>query len=158
MNPYAKWIEGKDTLTVLSETPARIRELAKRLGAAGLNEPYAPGKWTVRQILLHLAQCEMVFSARFRHALTLDDYVIQPFDQDEWMQREATPDDDSALEAFCAMRQLNLSFWRTLSPEELQRALTHPERGRMNVQVMLETVAGHDLNHLEQLEAVAAGR
>ncbi|HZS06698.1 MAG TPA: DinB family protein [Blastocatellia bacterium] len=158
MNPYSKWIEGKDPLAVLAATPGRIRELVSRFGPDGMNRPYAPGKWTARQVIAHLAQCEMIFGTRFRQAVTLEGYVVQPFDQDEWMAREPVAADGGELDALLAMREWNLAFWRSLSTEELGRKLTHPERGEMTVNLLLETVAGHDLNHLEQLETAAAGK
>jgi uncharacterized damage-inducible protein DinB len=158
MNPYSKWIEGQDAMTVVAETPGRMRELCARVGTEGMNRPWAPGKWTVRQIVSHLAQCEMIFGTRFRQAVTLDEYVIQPFDQDQWMAREPVPDDDRALEAFCAMREWNVEFWRGLTQTDWARRLNHPERGVMTVRELLEIVAGHDLNHLAQLETVVSGR
>ncbi|HWQ36299.1 MAG TPA: DinB family protein [Blastocatellia bacterium] len=158
MNPYGKWIEGKDAMTVVAETPGRMRELCARIGTEGMTRPWAQGKWTVRQIVSHLAQCEMIFGTRFRQAVTLDEYIIQLFDQDQWMACEPVPDDDRALEALCAMREWNLEFWRGLKETDWMRTFNHPERGVMTVRELLETVAGHDLNHLSQLETVVAGK
>ena len=158
MNPYAKWIEGKDALVVLAETPLKISGLLEQIGMDGWDLSYAPGKWNVRQIMTHLAQCEMIFGARFRQALAQDDYVVQPFDQDQFMAREPLGDDAVTRHAFGAMRMWNLALFRSFTAEERARKLTHPERGAMTVQLMLEMVGGHDLNHLAQLEAIAAGK
>ncbi|MFN7945453.1 MAG: DinB family protein [Blastocatellia bacterium] len=158
MNPYSRWIEGKDAMKVVAETAGRVRELCARIGTEGMSQPWAPGKWTIRQIVSHLAQCEMIFGSRFRQAVTPDDYVVQLFDQDQLMAREPVPDDDQALDAFCAMREWNLTFWRSLNEEDWARRMKHPERGEVTVRELLETMAGHDLNHLEQLVSASAGR
>jgi len=157
MTPYSDQLSGRDPLEVLTETPGRIRELAAKLGLDGFNRSYAPGKWTARQILAHLAQVEMMFGTRFRQAVTLDDYAAQPFDQDRWMAREPLPEGTEAIDAFCGMRQWNLAFFRSLSHEDQARTFRHPERGTLSVDWMLEVLAGHDLNHLAQLEMIASG-
>jgi len=156
MNPYRSYLGERDPLAVLGETPPRIRELVAKLGPDGLERSYAPGKWTARQIIAHLAQVEMMFGTRFRQALTLDDYVVQPFDQEIWMSREPLPEAATALEALCAMRQWNLALFRSLSPDDRSRTFSHPERGVQSVDWMLELLAGHDLNHLTQLEIIAS--
>ena len=158
MNPYRSWIEGKDAMTIVAETPGRVRELCARIGAEGMSQPWAPGKWTIRQIVSHLAQGEMMFGARFRYAVTLDDYVVQPFDQDQLMMCEPVPDDDQALEAFCAMREWNLAFWRSLNEADWARVMKHPDLGDVTVRELLEITAGHDLNHLSQLLSASAGK
>jgi uncharacterized damage-inducible protein DinB len=158
MNPYAKWIEGKDALAALTETPVKIGTLLQQIGMNGWDRTYAPGKWNVRQIMTHLAQCELIFGARFRQAVTQDDYVVQPFDQDQFMTREPLENDAVVIQAYESLRLWNLALYRSFTAEERARQLTHPERGAMTVQQMLEMVAGHDLNHLAQLEAIAAGK
>jgi uncharacterized damage-inducible protein DinB len=156
MNPYGEQLGNRDPLAVLTETPQRIRELVSRLGEEGFERTYAPGKWTAREIIAHLAQVEMMFGTRFRQALTLENYVVQTFDQDHWMAREPVLDGKAATEALCAMRQWNLGFFHSLSAEERARTFSHPERGIQSVDWMLGLLAGHDLNHLGQLEEIAS--
>lgn len=158
MNPYSDWIAGKDPLSVLGQTPGRMTELIRQIGTDGLDRSYAPGKWNVRQIIAHLAQCEMMFGTRFRQAVVIADYVVQPFDQDQWLTREPVTREGRELNAFLAMREWNLVFWHSLSAAEMERPMNHPERGAMTVRILLETMAGHDLNHLAQLETIAAGK
>jgi uncharacterized damage-inducible protein DinB len=160
MNPYAKYLGGREPLAVLAETAPRLRALLARLGAGGLARASAPGKWDVRQTLAHLAHMEAVWATRFRFALACDDYVLQPFEQDDWMRREPTATDadaGAALEAWGALRAWNLAFLGALSGAERAKTFTHPEVGPMTVEDLIERLAGHDLNHLEQLEALAAG-
>jgi DinB superfamily len=61
-----------------------------------------------------------------------------------------------ALAAFSAVRQWNLAFIGGLKPADFDKPLNHPERGDMTLQVVVETMAGHDLNHLRQVEALLA--
>ena len=154
-NPYAADLGDMDVMRALADTPERLRSLAGRLTPAQFDRSYAPGKWTAAQLIVHLAQCEVVFGSRVRMALTHDGYVVQPFDQDAWLLREAGTDGLEAFRAYYAMRQLNLRLFATLSPEERRRPLTHPERGPMIVEWILESLAGHERHHLPHFEIVA---
>jgi uncharacterized damage-inducible protein DinB len=155
MNPYAADLGDRDCLSSLSSTPARLRNLVARMTPADLERPHAPGKWTARQLLLHLAQAELAFSVRARMALTSDDYVVQPFDQDRWMALEGQVAASEALGVYETLRALNLALFRALSAEDRARTFQHPERGRMRVDEIPALLAGHELHHLAQLEAIA---
>ncbi len=158
MNPYAKDLGDRDAVVALGETAERIRQLMSGLREEDFSRPYAPGKWTAAQILDHLAQAEMVFGLRLRMALTTPDYVVQPFDQDKFMAREPRRSAREAFETYYALRRFNLPLYAGLSPEERRRTFVHPERGRMSVDDLVASVAGHDLHHLPQLEQIAARR
>jgi len=98
-------------------------------------------------------------SVRLRMALTQDDFTFQPYDQDKWIGREpAGATGPLALAAFVAMRAVELPLFRSLTPADRTRACRHPERGRMTVETVLRTLAGHDLNHLAQLEQIDRAR
>jgi uncharacterized damage-inducible protein DinB len=159
MNPYAKQLGEREPLGVLAETAPRLRELVARIGPDRLGQSFAPGKWDVRQTLAHLAHMEAIWATRFRFALADDNYVVQLFEQDDFMRREPSATDAdamAALEAFLALRAWNLAFLRGLTAAERARTFTHPESGQITVQDLIERLAGHDLNHLPQLEAIAA--
>jgi hypothetical protein len=81
--------------------------------------------------------------------------LIQPFDQEKWAERYSVHDVAGALAVFSAVRSWNLALIRSVKAGELSKPLTHPERGTMTFQVLIETMAGHDLNHLGQMEAIA---
>jgi uncharacterized damage-inducible protein DinB len=155
MNPYAKYLGDRDPLAVLTETPARVRAVVERLGADAFSRTYAEGKWNLAQVLTHLTQCEIGFSQRIRQALAVNDYVAQPFDQDDWMNSETMIDGLTALEAFCSLRQFDLLLFGGLSEAQRATALTNPALGPQTVNLLLEIMAGHDLNHLAQLESIA---
>ena len=155
-NPYEKFLGGNDARQAIAKTPARLAELVKKLGASGAERSHAPGKWSVRQVVCHLADAEISFAFRLRQAVAETDHVIQPFDQDHW----AWPYDklklDDALHAFTAFREWNLRFLEQTKPEQMKKKVSHPERGEMTVETIVETMAGHDENHLRQVEAVAS--
>lgn len=158
MNPYAASLGDRDVLSSLASTPERIRMLVATLGPAGIRRSYAPGKWTVQQLLVHLAHVELAFAVRARMAVTVADYVIQPFEQDHWVQVEPRTDAATALAAYEAVRAMTLEFFRSLAPEQRHKVITHPERGRMETWDIAATLAGHELHHLAQIEAVVAQR
>ncbi len=155
-NPYDKFLNGRDPRDLIAETAGRLAALAQKLGPEGLERGLAPGKWCAREILCHLADCEMVFAFRLRQALAEPNHVIQPFDQDHWAKPYPKLETRAALHAFSAARQWNLALLKTVSPQDFSKKLSHPERGEMTVQTIVETMGGHDLNHLAQIETIAA--
>src|SRR5206468_2569357 len=152
LNPYAKFLDGKPALDVISKTPAALQSLVMKSDAGKLTRTPAPGKWSVREILCHLADCELVFGFRLRQTAAEDNPTIQPFDQDHWAPTYPKMDASQALSVFSALRDWNLAFVRALGPAALSRKTTHPERGTMTFQTILETMGGHDVNHLKQVE------
>jgi uncharacterized damage-inducible protein DinB len=155
MNPYATHLGRQDPREVIAATSERLDSLTRTIGKERAEQPRAPGKWCAREILCHLADCETVFAFRLRQALAEDHHLIQPFDQEKWAERYSVHDVAGALAVFSAVRSWNLALIRSVKAGELSKPLTHPERGTMTFQVLIETMAGHDLNHLGQMEAIA---
>ena len=153
-NPYAEYLGDAAAWELIEETPGRLKFLLERLGNR-VEETPAPGKWSARQIVCHLADCEIVFAYRLRQALTQDHHVIQPFDQDQWAALYDPCDAPTALHVFTAVREWNVRLISSLGPDQLGKHLTHPQRGEMHLAVVVETMAGHDLNHIKQIEAIA---
>jgi hypothetical protein len=156
-NPYGAALGDRDAVTVLADMPGRYRVLAERMTPAQFSRSYAPGKWTAAQLFLHLTQTELAFSVRLRMALTSDNYVVQPFEQDHWMQREPLVGGREAFASYASLRQFNLPLYRSLTAAEQAKVFQHPERGEMRVGWILELLAGHDLHHLAHMETIAAG-
>lgn len=154
LNPYDKFLDGQDPLPVLASTAGRIEQIVTNLGPERANFERAPGKWSAREILCHLADCETVFAFRLRQTLAEDDHVIQPFDQEKWAETYDAYSLKDALATFRGVRNWNLALLRFLPYEVHPKAVTHPERGAMTFYIIVETMAGHDLNHLGQLEAI----
>lgn len=154
-NPYADALGSVDPLVALAQTPQTIRDLVSSWPADKWERSYAPGKWTARQIILHLVQTEMALSTRVRFALSQDNYTAQPFDQDGWMKAEARTGAQTALDAYLALRRLDLAMFSALTPSQLQRSFTHPEYGALSPEWVMAQLAGHDLHHLDQLRRIA---
>jgi hypothetical protein len=152
-NPYATFLGTRDAKTVIAETPVRLQALATKI--TDLDRSAAPGKWSPREIFCHLADCELVFAVRLRHTMTEPRHVIQPFDQDHWARPYPSFTAEQALAVFTAVRQWNIILIENASPELLAKPVFHPERGEMTFQTIVETMGGHDTNHLQQLEKIA---
>lgn len=131
----------------------RLQALLSNFGA--VDRCPEPGKWSARQVLCHLADTEMVFAFRLRQALAEPCHVIQPFDQDAWALRYAAYTAEAALELFTAVRRWNLLLLAGVTDAEMEKTLHHPERGAMTLRTVVETMGGHDLNHIHQLEILA---
>lgn len=152
MNPYETWLDGRDPLAIIRETVSALRSgIAAHQRAGTLDSARADGKWSPRQILTHLADTEIVFAMRLRQAVAEDNHVIQPFDQDAWAKDYATADADAALAVFTAVRAWNIQFISAQPAGTDAKQLSHPERGTMTFRTLVETMAGHDRNHLAQL-------
>jgi hypothetical protein len=154
-NPYGKYIEGRDVLASMDEVPQRIASLVRGWPRERDGWSHAPGKWTARQVLAHLAHLEMVFANRLRFALAEDGYRIQPFEQDDWMRAETPPPALVSLDAYVALRAMNAALLRSLNSEQRARTAAHPEWGVVDVTWLAAWCAGHERNHLPQIEAVA---
>jgi DinB superfamily len=155
LNPYAKYLGERDPLETIRETAGAIRRLLERVPAEQV-AMCAPGKrWNAREIVCHLADCELVFSFRMKQTLAEDGPVLQPFDQEKWALRYGNLNTESALRLFEAARKWNVLLVEAATEEERRRTATHPERGTMTFWMIVETMAGHDTNHLLQLERLA---
>ena len=154
MNPYARQLGTRDPLKVVATTARHLEQLSAALGPARMEEPPAPGKWSPREILCHLTDCELVFGYRLRQTLSEDHHIVQPFDQELWAANYAGYDPQAAMMTFSCIRQWNLMLLRSIGPAAMTKPVLHPERGEMTFRELVETMAGHDLNHLAQLEAI----
>ena len=152
--PYTAKLEGKDPLVAMRETPERIRAAAAAWSPQQFEQSYAPGKWSARQILIHLAQSELALGTRARMALSTPNYVAQAFNQDEWLARDSKLSGRDALDAFVAIAAMNRAMFEGLSAAERQIGLQHPEYGALTVDWILYQLAGHQIHHLQQLEQI----
>jgi len=153
-NPYAGPLGGRDPIEALGDTPGRIKTLVYGWTDDRFERSYAEGKWSARQILIHLAQTELALPTRARYALSQDGYAAQSFSQDDWMPLDSGMSARTALNAYLALREMNLGMWRALSTEQRERAFTHPEYGSLNVGWIAAQMAGHDIHHYRQLERI----
>jgi hypothetical protein len=153
-NPYGADLGDRDPITSLGETPWRIQSLVGAWSEADFDRSYAPGKWSARRILVHLAQTELALTTRVRFALSQAGYTAQSFNQDEWLALDDHMDARTALDAYLAMRRMNVKMWQSLTESQRSRTFTHPEYGELSVAWVAAQLAGHDIHHLKQFEAV----
>jgi len=152
--PYAVQIEDHDPLDVLKTSLEAYREVFAHTSPDQWQAPWAPGKWTRHQVLVHVVQWELIFSTRIRMALAIPDYVVQPMDQDPLLEFEAPFVDVATVQAvFTSVRAMNIALVGGLSPDVRTRVITHPERGRIDINDLIVTMAGHPVHHLGQLQS-----
>jgi hypothetical protein len=158
MNPYERFLEGKDPLSLMIATPKRLQALVKGLTPAQLKKRVNPDKWSIHEILQHLADCELMFASRCRLIAFEDHPHLAPFDQDRWAvgkarEKEST---DEALNRFNTLRRTQILLHKSSPAEAFARTGNHPERGEVSLQITFETCGGHDVNHLRQIEGLRA--
>jgi hypothetical protein len=154
--PYSNELGDRDPVAALRDTPDRIRALAGQWTPAQYERTYAPGKWSGRQILIHLAQTELALGNRARMALSTPNYVAQSFDQDQWIARDKALTGREALDAFVALGTMNRALFGSLTPAERETTLSHPEYGALTLDWIIHQIAGHQIHHLKQLDDIAA--
>ena len=149
---------GKDPLRVQASTPKAIAALLRRATPARLRKRPAPDKWSVAEILAHLADSEIVSGWRLRSILGAPGTPIQAYDQEAWAAagRYAKRDPRKSLEQFRVLREANLALLKSLSPEQWKHFGMHSERGEESVERLALMIAGHDVNHLEQIQNILA--
>lgn len=155
-NPYARALGSREPVAVIQVTPSRLTHLLDTLSKQQIETRPAPDKWSVREIVAHLADTEMAFGFRLRQAAAGVE-MIQPFDQDDWARNYDGYDFNSAIATYRALRAWNVAFVRSMTDEQKTQAVTHPERGAMTTWTIVETMAGHDLHHIEGLETLLRG-
>jgi hypothetical protein len=147
-------VSGRDPWEVLSSTAGRLRELTAGRTREELSQSPDPSRWSVTQILAHLADSEVVAGWRFRSILAADGIPIGPFDQDAWAAalRYADADPVDSIELFDANRKAILAVLRRVDPALHRNHGMHAERGKETIDHLIRLYAGHDLNHLAQIE------
>jgi hypothetical protein len=146
----------RDPIEVLSKTPAALRKLVTGASAEQLGIPEAPGKWSVRIVVQHLADSDLVWGWRLRLVLAQDRPPITGYDQDAWAGRlrYAEADVDDALADFEQFRRSNLRLLARVPEPERDRVGLHAERGEESVAHIIRLTAGHDVLHLRQVERI----
>jgi DinB superfamily len=159
---YAQRIQGKlagqDPLKVQASTPQKLIRMVKGATPAKLRKRPAPQKWSAAEIIAHLADVEIVIGWRVRSILGAPGTPVQAYDQDSWViaGHYAKRDVRKALEQFRVLRETNLALYKQLTPEQWKHHGVHAERGEESIERIVAMLAGHDINHLEQVAQALA--
>lgn len=149
-------IEGKDPLAVQRQTAGKLARLIRGLSRKQLTRKPAPDKWCIAEIMAHLVDTEIVASWRMRYIIGHSGQPIQAFDQNVWAStfEYAKRDAAKSLEVFQVLRENNLAMLKALPKELWENYGVHQERGKESIVHIVRMYAGHDLNHLAQVQKI----
>ena len=148
--------QGQDSLKVQSVTTKKLARLIKGVPTAKLRKRPAPGKWSIAEILAHLADVEIAIGWRMRFILGAPGTPVQAYDQNAWVSagHYEKRDPRKSIELHGAVREANLALLKSLSPDQWKHYGQHAERGQESIEHMVRMVAGHDINHIRQIERI----
>lgn len=159
MHPYVARVLDRvreaDPIEVLQATPARLELFLEAAEPNVLGRSYATGKWSAATILAHLADVEQGLGYRLRQGLAETDYAVEPFDQDAWVARSRRVDPSLAVEVLRALRPWHLAILSGFDLDDWLKPIRYTFEGIDSLDMLVRFWAGHDLNHLEQLEIIA---
>jgi hypothetical protein len=146
--------QGQDAIKVQSSTNKKLARMVKGVSTTKLRKRPAPDKWSVAEILAHLADAELVIGWRMRSILGAPGTPIQAFDQNAWVAsgHYEKRDPRQSLELHRVVREANLALLKSLTPEQWKQYGQHAERGQESIEHIVRMMAGHDVNHLQQIE------
>ena len=152
------YAEGQQPLKVQAASAKKLERLLQGIPAAKLRKRPAPDKWSVAEIMAHLADSEIVTSFRLRQILGTPGTAIPAYDQDAWAKacRYEKRDARNSLETFRVLREGNLALLKSLTAEQWKHHGMHSERGAETVDRLVTLIAGHDMNHTQQIERILA--
>lgn len=153
------FVEGKDPIEVQRQTSTALAQLIDGVSENKLYQRPDPAKWSAGEVLAHFADSEIVISWRYRQMIEHNGCPLSPYNQDLWNtlgDYRSRPPSDS-LQVFRMLRENNLRMLDRLTPEQWERYGMHAERGRLTVRELVQLIAGHDLNHLDQIRKVLEG-
>jgi hypothetical protein len=148
----------RDPFEVQRLTAPALSDLVERSSDAALRQPEAEGKWSIVEVIAHLADTELAYGYRLRMILAHDRPELQGYDQDRWAERLGYADADPMAEVdrFAVLRDANLQMLQGLGEDEWTRVGLHAERGEESVRRIHRMLAGHDLAHLRQIDRIKA--
>jgi len=153
---FAAYVEGKDPIAMQREAPRTLALLIPRVPQGKLTRQPAPGKWSVTEILAHLAEDELSSTWRYRQMIEYDNPPLLGFDQELWSRLGAYAawKPREALEMFRLLREANLRMFAQLTPAQWQRHGLHAERGKLTIEDLCRHMAAHDMNHIDQIRQI----
>jgi len=148
--------QGKNPLQLQKQTPVVLAELVAKASDEQLTTRPSKDKWSVGEILAHLAEDEIATAWRYRQMVEHTGLQLKGFDQDLWarMGGYASRVPHESLALFKLLRSANLQFLQQITPGQWECFGIHAERGRITIRDLVVHVAGHDANHIEQIRRI----
>ena len=136
----------------------RLADAVRDLSEAQLSQLEGPGRWSVADVVAHLADLELVYAVRIRTIVAgAGETPLPALDQNAWVERVHRREPvNELLEQFGYLRRINLIFIARLNEEELSRSGIHPQYGPLTVAGAAARMERHDLKHLAQIERIKA--
>ncbi len=147
--------EFKKLLDLAEKSPEQVARAVMGLPVKVLQYKPAPNKWSVQEILGHLADIELMYGYRLRQAIADKEPTFAPIDQDAWAAKLGymEPTTPELIALYSLLRRANLRVLRRLKPADLEKGGYHPEHKRkVTVAEIVQLMAKHGPNHLEQIE------
>jgi hypothetical protein len=156
---YRQALGDSDPLEAMAEAPERLRKLVRGLTEAQLATRPAPGKWSIKEIVAHLADGEVILGSRYRLIAAHDQPPIAGYDQDAFVEKlgVANARTSELLDDFTLARAINIGLLVRLPEDALERVGIHAERGAESIRTLVYLYAGHDIHHLQQVETIRTG-
>ena len=156
LNRIRDYAQGRDPLELQEATATVLAELLEGASDQQLRARPSPNKWSVAEILAHLADDEISSAWRYRQMVEHNGITLSGFDQELWarMGDYGSRAPQESLELFRLLRKANLQFLRQLTPEQWECFGIHAERGRITIRSLAAHMAGHDANHVEQIRRI----
>ncbi|HXU21892.1 MAG TPA: DinB family protein [Verrucomicrobiae bacterium] len=153
-------LEGRDPLKLQAGAPAKLAKLLKGVSPAKARKRPAPGKWSIAEIVAHIADTELVGGYRIRAILGQPGTQIIGFDQDAWVTALHYDKRDlrKSFEQYRGLREANVALLKSLTPEQWKHHGMHSERGEESVETIVLMFAGHDINHFAQIKRILSAK
>jgi len=150
------YVKGSEPMRTLRAAPGRVERLMEKASRKTLMHRPQAERWSVAEILAHLAEAELVFAYRIRMILSADGTPIQAYDQDIWQANAGYLRKNPArgLGFFKTIRENNVAFLKSLRQADWTKYGIHSERGRESIEKLVQLMAGHDVNHLRQIQKI----
>ena len=147
-------------IMMVEAAPVKLNQRIATLNAEELELTYREGGWCVRQLVHHLADSHQNMWIRFKHALTLENPTIMPYDENAWA---SMPDYKSAplsssLLIFEGVQQRFSALLKTMSEDDFNRTYFHPQYNKtVTLAEATQSYAWHGLHHVAQIEGIFKG-
>ncbi len=151
---FASYVEGHDPLVMQRDAPRTLAKLIDGIASEKLKRRPAPDRWSVVEIIAHMAEDELSSSWRYRQMIEHNGAPLLGFDQDLWAKLGdyQSWEPKEALAMYRLLREANLRLLERLSLEQWASSGVHAERGPMTVRQLARHMAAHDINHIKQIE------